>query len=95
LANLELSQLLNHPGPDEKRDHQRRQRGKRSAKREVAEDSERVKKRKQLFVKKPVKQVASTAGLRLGFRMILQGGGVAGTAGRRKAADRQPNTLSS
>ena len=62
LADLELPQLLNHPGSDEKRDQQRRKRGKRGAKREVAEDPERMKKRKQLFVEKPVKKVASTAG---------------------------------
>ena len=73
LADLELAQLLNHLGPDEERDQQRRERGKGRAKREVAEDPERVKERKQLFVEQPVKQVASEAGLRRDFRLILQG----------------------
>ena len=64
LADLELAQLLDHPGTDEQRDQQRRERGKGGAKGEVAEDPERVKERKQLFVEQPVKQVASRAGMR-------------------------------
>ncbi len=65
LADLKLAQLLNHPWTDEQRDQQRRERGKGGAEGEVAEDAKRVKERKELFVKQPVKQRASSAGVRL------------------------------
>jgi len=64
LANLKLMQLLNHPGADEQRDQQSRQRGKSGPERKVAEDAERVKEREELFVEQPVKQGASIAGMR-------------------------------
>ena len=64
LANLQLAQLLNHVRPDEQRDHQRRERSERGAKRQIAEYPERVKERKQLFVEQPVKQRASHPGMR-------------------------------
>ena len=64
LADLELAQFLNDVGADEKRDHERRERGKGGAEGEVAEDPEGVKERKELFVEQPVKQGASDAGMR-------------------------------
>ena len=64
LADLELAQLLNDVGADEKRDHQRRERGEGGAKGEIAEDPEGVKERKELFVEQPVEQGASDAGMR-------------------------------
>ena len=64
LADLKLAQLLNHPWADEERNEQRRQRGKSGAEGQVTEDAERVKVNVQLFVKQPVKQVASRAGTR-------------------------------
>jgi len=62
LADLKFVQLLDHPGADKQSDEQRRERGKGGAKREEAEDAKGVKKRIQLFVEQPVKQVASRAG---------------------------------
>ena len=64
LADLEFAQLLDDVRADEQRDQQRRERGEGRAKREIAEDAERVKERKQLLVEQPVKQVASRAGVR-------------------------------
>ena len=63
LADLEFAQLLDDVGPDEQRDQQRGEGGEGGAKREIAEDPERVKEREELFVEQPVKQVASGAGL--------------------------------
>ena len=74
LPDLELPQLLNHPRADKQRDQQRRKRSKSSAKSQVAEDPERVKKRKQLFVQQPVKQASSKPD-EAGFSLILQARG--------------------
>src|SRR5580704_18140155 len=59
LANLKLAQFLNHPWTDKERNQHRRQRGERRPDGKKAEDSERAKKRIELFVEQPVKQVAS------------------------------------
>ena len=43
LADLKLAQPLDHERPDQQADEQRRQAGKRGAKRQVAEDAKRRK----------------------------------------------------
>ena len=57
------------------RNEQRRKGGENGTEGEIAEDPERVKERKQLFVEQPVKQENSSAGSKDCFRLILQGKG--------------------
>jgi hypothetical protein len=73
LADLELAQLLDHVGADKQSNQQGCTGGERRAKRQVAEYPERMKKRKQLLVEQPVKQVASNAAAE--FSLILQAHG--------------------
>jgi hypothetical protein len=61
LADLKLAKLLDDIGTDKQCNHQCRAGGERRAKRQIAKDPERMKKRKKLLVKQPVKQVASNA----------------------------------
>jgi hypothetical protein len=62
LPDLKLAQLLDDPRTYKQRNHQSCAGGERRPKRQIPEDPERMKKRKQLLVKQPVKQVASNAG---------------------------------
>src|SRR6185437_10656034 len=75
LADLELTQLLDHPRPDEQRNQKRRQRRKCRAESEIAEDAEWVEEREQLFVEQPVKQGASKSDMRRDLSLILQARG--------------------
>jgi hypothetical protein len=63
LSDLKFTQFLNDPGADEKRDQQRRERGKGCSKREEAKEPEWMKEEVKLFVQQPVKQAASRAGI--------------------------------
>ncbi len=62
LADLELAQLLDHIGTDEQRDHERSERGKGGAKRQIPEDAEGSEVREKLLIKEPVKQTSSGQG---------------------------------
>jgi hypothetical protein len=90
LADLKLAQFLNDPGADEQSNHQSRAGGERRAKRQIPKDPERMKKRKKLLVKQPIKQVASNDGSTK-LSSILQGCAVRSLELPQQVSPREPH----
>src|SRR5580704_14928363 len=65
LADLELTQLVNHEGPDEQSDEHGGETGKSGAERQIPEDAEGSEVGEKLLIKEPVKQTSSAARTRI------------------------------